>query len=38
MTKTWFTAGTSLGHANIVKLSAKPFRTVQEMDVMLIAP
>lgn len=33
----WFTADTHLGHANIIKHSARPFGTVQEMDAALIA-
>ena len=37
MGKTWFTADTHLGHANIIKHCDRPFATVQEMDAALVA-
>ena len=37
MTKTWFTADTHLGHANIIKHCNRPFAGAEEMDAALIA-
>lgn len=37
MAKTWFTADTHFGHANIIKYSKRPFRDANHMDEELIA-
>lgn len=37
MSKTWFTADTHFGHANIIRLCDRPFGSVEEMDAVLIA-
>jgi calcineurin-like phosphoesterase family protein len=35
--KTWFVSDTHFGHTNIMRLSARPFATIEEMDATLIA-
>jgi len=34
--KTWFTADTHFGHSNIIKYTKRPFRTVDQMNEVLI--
>jgi calcineurin-like phosphoesterase family protein len=36
MSETWFTADTHFGHANILWLTKRPFKTIKEMDEILI--
>ena len=35
--KYWFTSDLHLGHSNIIKLSGRPFKDVEDMDAKLIA-
>jgi len=37
MSKHWFTSDTHFGHARIIELSKRPFKSVSEMDEALIA-
>ena len=36
MTTTWFTSDTHFGHARMIQLAQRPFKTVEDMDAMMV--